>query len=599
MITLAHISDLHLCCEAAENPLTADLRAFSARLRKVLSKVPGNHGPDIHVADGAVLKALHDAIQEVDPDVIVISGDLTTFGDEASFQRFVDWCRTLQARKGGQRTREFLVVPGNHDALLDHFSRLWREKWSDLPWWARVQVRQLVRYALRPLRAHLNLESTDDDLKLLKAYSTAIPNGSFLHTRELRLKVADGFDLQLTGFNTVSGDAKWLNAGTARDSDWAPLTKEPDAGAAFIRVAVAHHSPIAARSGSEDALASALNAMPEGHQFLANLQRFGVDLLLHGHHHEFWCLKVDCDHQQAGHAFAVACPASSSATSGGFNLFKIANPHAVELQHFKYEKERGFVGESSRVLPLERHRPEDSTTLSARYELKHYIRAPEADEHPRTWKEVQQYGGDLVYMSGRSFGHVLEKKFEVVEQVLTREKGRVRLLLSDPQLLQYLSTSARTHDGEGGGVRPAVAMMLGEKEELDDLGRDAARTLDGLRKWIAGTLSAEQRRRIAVHTVPTLLPFGAYVDSPDKPWGRMAVKVLPLGALGVLTPPVIRLNRRGDRALFEFYLAHLRYLFLKGTQVAGELADDGDLRQELESDILDAIDRRKGLPGDA
>jgi hypothetical protein len=90
-----------------------------------------------------------------------------------------------------------------------------------------------------------------------------------------------------------------------------------------------------------------------------------------------------------------------------------------------------------------------------------------------------------------------------------------------------------------------------------------------------------------------LIPFGAYVRDPDKDWGSMAIKTLPIGAIGDIDTPVFRLNRRVEMAMYDYYLVHLKYLFLLGTTVDGSWTDETDLREKMEPDLLASISNSK------
>ena len=80
---------------------------------------------DIHVGgplsfDGEKMKELTDRVKEVDPDVVVIAGDLTTAGYQWEYEEVAAWLETIAFPK--------VVIPGNHDArnvgylhFKDHF----------------------------------------------------------------------------------------------------------------------------------------------------------------------------------------------------------------------------------------------------------------------------------------------------------------------------------------------------------------------------------------------------------------------------------------------------------------------------------------------
>ena len=62
------------------------------------------------------LTALHNALRMLSPDVIVVTGDLTNFGDAESFNLAREH---LGEMKRESEAEKVLCVPGNHDTLVD------------------------------------------------------------------------------------------------------------------------------------------------------------------------------------------------------------------------------------------------------------------------------------------------------------------------------------------------------------------------------------------------------------------------------------------------------------------------------------------------
>lgn len=70
------------------------------------------HLSDLHFgrADPGVVRALHDAVWTLEPDIVAISGDLTQRARRGQFRRAKDFIDSLPSPR--------LVVPGNHDVPL-------------------------------------------------------------------------------------------------------------------------------------------------------------------------------------------------------------------------------------------------------------------------------------------------------------------------------------------------------------------------------------------------------------------------------------------------------------------------------------------------
>lgn len=581
MLKIAHISDLHFC----EPELAATLRVFGGGVSRELALLTQSDILDVAVGALDVLGNLRETLMRLDPDVIVVSGDLTTFGDDASFAQFAAWCEPLLTRQGGHRNRKFLVVPGNHDALQDHFTCLYRKIVPELPFTLRWAARKYIKL-LEPLTSHLGHHWKSG--QHLANFETLLARNSWLTANTIVAEIPDcpHVRVRLIPFLTTSTDPLWMNLAETRAHEWARLQNEvrvPPMPGSDIKIVITHHNPIAAPSGRDGRFAHAYNGMPEGTFFLAELQKAGVDLLMHGHQHEYSLVKFDYDLGSAGHAFALGSDRSSCPDNGGFNFITVKDPNQVYLQRYRYSKPAGFRPDAATTfIPLERHRPNDAETLSARYELKQYL-YPSGDElDANAFGPVQGGARGIVYISGRHFRSARETRFAQVREVLNTDGGRVRLLLVDPSLVDRLIAAGDEIGANGPGD------LWGRKEELARLKNEARSSLDAL-GVLYESLSREQRTRLDVRKAHTLIPFGAYVRDPDKPWGKMAVKILPVGAMGDLEAPILRLNRRGDMALYDYYLKHLKYLFLRSTRVLGDWADDTDLRADMAFDVLEGL----------
>jgi Icc protein len=84
---------------------------------------------DIHCGDPSfqpeVLTAAIDRINRMDPDVVVVAGDLTAAGYEWEFAEAAEWIGRLRP--------PVIVIPGNHDSRnvgYIHFQRLFGERFS-------------------------------------------------------------------------------------------------------------------------------------------------------------------------------------------------------------------------------------------------------------------------------------------------------------------------------------------------------------------------------------------------------------------------------------------------------------------------------------
>ena len=84
---------------------------------------------DIHCGEPsfqpALMQGAVDGVNAVDPDVVVVAGDLTAAGYEWEFEEAARWLSLIEAPK--------VVVPGNHDSRnvgYVHFERLFGDRFS-------------------------------------------------------------------------------------------------------------------------------------------------------------------------------------------------------------------------------------------------------------------------------------------------------------------------------------------------------------------------------------------------------------------------------------------------------------------------------------
>lgn len=87
------------------------------------------HLSDIHCGEASfqadVMASTVEGINRIDPDVVVVAGDLTAAGYEWEFEMTAEWLGRIQAPK--------IVVPGNHDSRnvgYIHFERLFGDRFS-------------------------------------------------------------------------------------------------------------------------------------------------------------------------------------------------------------------------------------------------------------------------------------------------------------------------------------------------------------------------------------------------------------------------------------------------------------------------------------
>jgi hypothetical protein len=175
----------------------------------------------------------------------------------------------------------------------------------------------------------------------------------------------------------------------------------------------------------------------------------------------------------------------------------------------------------------------------------------------------------------------METEFQQMKSVLDRDNAKLRILMVDPEIVGKILDSEKALPTEQRAKENAGSLDIGKlwglKEELEDLKRDTERTINTLKKFVDAELSGDHKRRLDVRLATTLLPFGAYAANPDKPWGKMAIKLLPVGAMGDTYKAAFQLNRRSDDLLYDYYLQYLGRLLRYARPIMGEMKYNEDL----------------------
>ncbi|MDJ0851524.1 MAG: metallophosphoesterase [Myxococcota bacterium] len=223
MFVLAHVSDLHA------TPLEIDRLSDLANKRLLAWLSWRAKRRDQHRGD--VLHALLEDLENVGPDHVAVTGDLTNAALPSEFRSALPWLEGL----GGPE--QVSLVPGNHDAYV----RVERERCWDL--WAPYLGSDLDPQAPFPsLRVRGPLA--------VVGLCSAAPTPPLLATGRLGAEQLERLEKRLTDL----------------------------ADTALCRVVLVHHPPVAGAVSRRRALrdAAALRDV---------LARCGADLVLHGHAH--------------------------------------------------------------------------------------------------------------------------------------------------------------------------------------------------------------------------------------------------------------------------------------------------------------------------
>jgi len=229
---LAHLSDPHLSDMGA----VRFRHLFSKRLYGYL-RWQLHRGTEHH---GAVLSALLDDLKHQRPDHVALTGDLTHLSLPAEFQTARIWLESIG------RPHQVTVIPGNHDAYVPTE-------------WHRSH-------------AHLADYMLSDDAPAPTGPSAGVD--SVFPSWRVRGPIA------LIGICTAHPSAPYLAVGSIGRDQLRRLEKVLDQAARrnLFRVILIHHPPAAGTVSWRKRLTDAA-------EFQALVQRYGADLILHGHAH--------------------------------------------------------------------------------------------------------------------------------------------------------------------------------------------------------------------------------------------------------------------------------------------------------------------------
>lgn len=223
MITIAHLSDVHL----APLPPVRPLQLLGKRITGYLNwKIKRQK-----LLEGDGLTRLVRHLRQQDPDLTVITGDLTNLALDAEANSVLNWLETV-----GQPDRVCLI-PGNHDAYVSGQLRRLLDRWGD---YARGETLDHARF---PYVRRVG------DVAVI-ACSSAVSTPPFFASGDFDTGQADRLERQLR----TLGDA------------------------GLFRIVLIHHPP-----NTENA--SFRLGLHHADRFRAIIANTGCELILHGHTH--------------------------------------------------------------------------------------------------------------------------------------------------------------------------------------------------------------------------------------------------------------------------------------------------------------------------
>lgn len=580
---ILHLSDLHICAQELDR-----------RLREVANEAQHLLGNSFHfsVASEDQLNRLASAVEAEDPDLICVTGDITTFGDATSFDKAREFLTRLRRRNGGP-LRPIYVVPGNHDVLacqLQHLLNTIDQKFSEARelglssqnfLMKRFVVPALLRggrwavMRLPLVQKVFKLRDKLDAILMLEGVEV-LPDDPLKHYRDL----VDNFDQQsdphngffgpingngetdviVVPFSSVSLDSLWLNIGVDSQSDFEGFRRSLQSArqasdpARTVIIALLHHNPMNAPGVEQPRIVAAYNTMPGASNFLREMQTSGVDLVLFGHQHQQFSAELDFLTPAEGQIYIVGAPSSTCGHAPGANRLEVKSRYHVTVQgltldqggagHFRPSPEHELVLEDARS---------DARTSLVRAQIRKVVRGtlPEDMELSSGAKEL--------FLIGPRLRRLTEERHTTVLRKILNDPHceSVKILLSDPELF------AAVESADGDAQKRLVRMWDQDAEfSWDNQAREAKAALNALSKLHTSLLPVAAAK-LSVKLSHTLMPIGATVRDLNNRSAWMVVEVLPVGLFSTLhgDRPCLRITKRDHEGLFQFYADYIRGLW--------------------------------------
>jgi len=249
---------------------------------------------DLHMnrkVDKSIIKMLNSIIVEVNPDILIVSGDLANQPFPWQMKRAARVVREIEQSARPSRT---IVIPGNHDYKLwgsvglrrltrIPFEIYFRKSGLDHKWWWRV------------------VESAKLSLNALWWKGTEMREPVQAHVLEERPEL--GVALFTINTNSLT---EMMAAGKVESKDFQELYSKFDTVASrmhptfdfYYKIAIVHHHPAPIADAPYDAFArfeESFMIFYNAGLFVRELSRRGFNLVLHGHKHVAGFLRISCE----------------------------------------------------------------------------------------------------------------------------------------------------------------------------------------------------------------------------------------------------------------------------------------------------------------
>ncbi|HEX8495369.1 MAG TPA: metallophosphoesterase [Pyrinomonadaceae bacterium] len=614
MLKILHLTDIHICDTEVLNKLRPVFnKLFDLRdtLREIRQEIPPELALDY--ADEGRLTNIIDIVRHEKPELIVITGDITTFGDKKSFERAQEFVRSL--RLAGEKNKELpivITVPGNHDVLAGamkalsmristHWDGIRSRVDQELPKFIngfpfpfgllgrifiKSRLRRMLWSSIENLKEAVALKTFKDELDALlndpsiNASETDPWNNyeSFNNEGECHLghfqKPYGNIKVLCTQYDSVSRIPYFLNLGITSPEKFNRFEHENrrenivvDKDDLFI--VLLHHNPISSPAKIETPLTNAYNSMPGGSVFIKSMLNRGADLILYGHQHEDACFKIDVFQAEGGistkgHLFLLGGASATIGEHAGFGVIEVESRFVARVTKYTVDHNTGQYHRAASSLPLifENNYPLDTPTISTRKE----IRNSSYNSSNMGWDQILEEHEAELFLIGPRQESLIET--DPIEKAIISNNCSVNVLLSDPKLFKFITSG----NMEAGVINRLNEIWDREREyswrNQSMFSAQAIVELLNLWEKLQRERGAQYSDKLKIRISHTLMSIGARGKNISSDTGKLLIRLLPVGVFSDFRHlPVLTLKKRYDKALFDYYSQYIIKLWEHGRSV--------------------------------
>ena len=348
-----------------------------------------------------------------------------------------------------------------------------------------------------------------------------------------------------------------------------------------MRIVMLHHHPLSSSKVKQEPVVSAYNGMKGGEQFLYQMQKRGIDLVLHGHQHTKSLYRIDIiPNERKGPIYVAGVPAAAAKDNEcGFNIYEIKNDLFAAAHEWNYDS-GSYKNDKEKDVTFMVFDPiqtEDVIARHARKEIRKFTL--ENDAPDSLWNNIT--AGKEIYHFGVDHEKLVDhQRFEnYCSSYKDGDLEKLFILINRSDLFDV----AIEYDNPNPiNLSTIIEDLWGDKDKLGQIPGKIARTIkafDNFKTSLKNDLEDEEVKKrlekkrdgydidkdIVLKETHSVIPYSATVSNPNEYDAKMVIKLMPYGALykynASVPKPVMQIEKRRDQYLFNYYWDHLKVLW--------------------------------------